>query len=273
DRAIAAMLEQGAFGDAGHEILVEEFMDGEELSVFALCDGSGACVMQGAQDYKRLLDADSGPNTGGMGAYSPVSFDTLAVHQDIVQSLIQPTLAALVDAGAPFTGLLYAGVMLTGSGPKVVEFNCRFGDPETETLMPLMLSSLLEPVAAVARGESLAAVEPFRWSDGASVTTVVAEAGYPDSPRSGDVIDFPEPEDNVYVFHAGTRVAEDWRPTPEADPRVVTAGGRVLAITAVGATLAAAAASSRGYAERVRFDGKQMRSDIGARELARLRNA
>lgn len=270
DGAISAMLRDSAFGDAGHNILVEEFMEGEELSVFAICDGVRACVMQGVQDHKRLRDGDKGPNTGGMGAYSPVSLDTPELQAIILHRLIHPTLAALREAGVPFTGLLYLGVMVTPSGPKVVEFNCRFGDPETETLMPLMSSSLLDPIAAVARGESLAGMAPFQWRDAASVTTVLAEAGYPESPRSGDVIDFPEPDDDVYVFHAGTRVIEGSRPEPDADPHVVTAGGRVLAITAVGATLAAASAKSRGYAERVHFDGKQMRSDIGWRDLARL---
>lgn len=270
DRAISAMLEEGAFGDAGHDILIEEFMEGEELSVFAICDGFRACVMQGAQDHKRLLDGDSGPNTGGMGAYSPVSFDTSELQRTIIVSVIDPTLAALREGGTPFTGLLYAGVMLTRSGPKVVEFNCRFGDPETETLLPLLSSSLLDPIVAVARGESLARIAPFQWKGAASVTTVLAEAGYPESPRSGDTIAFPEPDDDVYVFHAGTRVAERSRPKSDAASGVVTAGGRVLAITAVGATLAVAAAKSRGYAEQVHFDGKQMRRDIGRRELALL---
>ncbi|MGI9089967.1 MAG: phosphoribosylglycinamide synthetase C domain-containing protein, partial [Gemmatimonadaceae bacterium] len=196
------------------------------------------------------------------------------LQRAVIDRVIDPTLAALREGGTPFTGLLYAGVMLTRSGPKVVEFNCRFGDPETETLLPLLSSSLLDPIVAVARGESLAGIAPFQWKDAASVTTVLAEAGYPESPRSGDTIAFPESDDDVYVFHAGTRVAEGSRPKPDAasdaDPGVVTAGGRVLAITAVGATLAVAAAKSRGYAEQVDFDGKQMRRDIGRRELALL---
>lgn len=270
DRAITNMLEGSAFGDAGHEILVEEFMEGEELSLFAICDGSRACVMRGAQDYKRLQDGDRGPNTGGMGAYAPVSFDTSQLHDNILHSIVHPTLTALRKVGSPFTGLLYAGVMLTESGPRVVEFNCRFGDPETETLLPLMSSSLLEPVAAVARGESLAGVSSFKWRGGASVTTVLAEAGYPNDPHSGDLIDFPAPDDDVFVFHAGTRAADmQTHVAAGTDPRVVTAGGRVLAVTAVGATLAAAADKSRSYAEAIRFAGKQMRHDIGRREIAR----
>lgn len=270
DRAISAMLDRGDFGAAGHDILVEEFMEGEELSVFAICDGVRACVMKGAQDHKRLLDGDIGPNTGGMGAYSPVSFDTQALQALVLHSVIHPTLAALREEGSPFTGLLYAGIMLTTGGPKVVEFNCRFGDPETETLLPLMASSLLAPVTAVARGESLARTTAFRWRSGASVTTVLAEAGYPSNPHSGDPIDFPAPDDDVFVFHAGTSAIRR-SPSPSgAGPSVVTSGGRVLAITAVAATLSEAAEKSRAYAEGVSFAGKQMRRDIGWRELARL---
>lgn len=276
ERAIVSMLENGEFGDAGREILIEEFMEGEELSVFAICDGSRACLMIGAQDHKRLEDRDLGPNTGGMGAYAPVSFDTGTLQHLIRHSIIDPTLAELQGAGTPFTGLLYAGLMLTPSGPRVVEFNCRFGDPETESLLPLMASSLLAPVGAVARGESLAGIAPFQWKPGASVTTVLAAAGYPGAPRSGDAINFPAPEDDVYLFHAGTRIADESggasRSTaaPAADPRVVTAGGRVLAVTAVAPTLAAAWEKSRRHALGVQFAGKQMRHDIGWRELERL---
>lgn len=270
DRAISAMLSGGEFGAAGHEILVEEFMEGEELSVFAICDGLRALVMKGAQDHKRLLDGDIGPNTGGMGAYAPVSFDTEALQARILHSIIHPTLTALREEGTPFTGLLYAGVMLTAAGPKVVEFNCRFGDPETETLLPLMVSSLLAPVTAVARGQSLASTTSFRWRPAASVTTVLAEAGYPSSPRSGDPIEFPAPDEDVFVFHAGTSEASRSPLSASTVPRVVTSGGRVLAITAVAGTLAAAAEKSRTYAEEVSFAGKQLRHDIGWRELARL---
>ena len=206
-RAIAEMLDGGAFGAAGKELLIEEFMEGEEISVFALCGGDHSRLMIGAQDHKRLNDGDLGPNTGGMGAYAPVSLDTRVLQEIIKAKVIDPTLAALHDAGCPFTGLLYAGMMLTSRGPKVVEFNCRFGDPETQALLPLMSSSLLEPLLTIARGESLADVPEFEWSDEASVTTVLAAAGYPADPRKGDPITFPPPQDGVYVFHAGTRVA------------------------------------------------------------------
>jgi phosphoribosylamine---glycine ligase len=269
ERAITEMLEGNAFGAAGRELLIEEFMDGEEVSVFAVCDGDHSRLMIGAQDHKRLDNGDLGPNTGGMGAYAPVSVDTDMLQEFVKSKVVDPTLAALHAAGSPFTGLLYAGMMLTPGGPKVVEFNCRFGDPETQTLLPLMSSSLLEPMLAVARGESLKDVPEFEWRPGASVTTVLAASGYPAHPRRGDPIAFPPPLDGVYVFHAGTRVAGAALPAAPPDPPVVTDGGRVLSITAVGPNLRAAAELSRAYAGQVRFAGKQMRRDIGWRDLRR----
>ena len=273
ERAIVEMLDRGALGDAGREILVEEYMEGEELSVFALCAGENSRLMIGAQDHKRLDEGDLGPNTGGMGAYAPVSLDAPALREVIRTRIIDPTLAALRDAGAPFNGLLYAGVMLTRFGPKVVEFNCRFGDPETQTLLPLMSSSLLEPLLAVATTDSLTDVPEFEWRDEAAVTTVLAAYGYPTDARKGDAIAFPPPQDGVYVFHAGTRLAAGAVPTPPQDPPVVTDGGRVLSVTAVAPTLRSAAALSRSYADRIAFAGKQMRHDIGWRELSRLAKA
>lgn len=262
EQAIDAMLQNDVFGAAGREVLVEEFMQGEELSLFAICDGDHALLMTGAQDHKRLLDGDRGPNTGGMGAYAPVSLDTAPLRERVMREIITPTLAALREDGSPFTGLLYAGLMVTTDGPKVVEFNCRFGDPETQALLPFMDGSLLDAVSAVARGDSLTNVAPLRWKAGASVTTVVAAGGYPDNVRTGHPIDFPPSVDDVYVFHAGTRV------TPDG---IVTAGGRVVAITAVAPTLADAVSRSRAYAEQIQFEGKQMRRDIAWRELARGR--
>jgi phosphoribosylamine--glycine ligase len=271
ERAVRDMLEGNAFGDAGHEVLVEEFLQGEELSIFGITDGIDVLMLAGAQDHKRLLDGDTGPNTGGMGAYAPVSIDTRALRAHVYEEIFIPTLDALASEGATFTGLLYAGLMLTTTGPKVIEFNCRFGDPETEALLPLMASSLLEPMLAVARGESIASIPEPEWKHAASVTTVVAAGGYPERPRTGDPIAFPPASDDVYVFHAGTRVPDGVHVPLDADPPVVTAGGRVLAITAVAPTLERAAAKSREVAERVRFEGKQIRHDIAWRELARLR--
>jgi phosphoribosylamine--glycine ligase len=261
ERAIDSMLLDHAFGDAGNEILIEEFMEGEELSVFALCDGRHAMMMMGGQDHKRLLDGDQGPNTGGMGAYAPVSIDTQPLRNTIMFRIFEPILAALNEAGASFTGLLYAGLMITKEGPKVVEFNCRFGDPETQALLPLLESSLLTPMLTIARSESLAGCDPLAWRNGASITTVLAAEGYPNAVKTGDPITFAPEEKDVYVFHAGTKVT--------SDDSVVTAGGRVLAVTALGATLQEAAERSRAHAERIQFAGKQMRRDIGWRELTR----
>jgi phosphoribosylamine--glycine ligase len=262
ERAIDAMLSDRVFGSAGREILIEEFLEGEELSLFAITDGHQALPLLPAQDHKRLLDGDFGPNTGGMGAYAPTSIATPELTSRVMSEIIRPALAAMREAGSPFKGLLYAGLMITDDGPKVVEFNCRFGDPETQALMPLMDSSLLELIAAVAGGGSLSLARYPDWKPLSSVTTVVAAAGYPDKVRTGDVIQLPSPEEGVELFHAGT--ARD-----PATNELVTPGGRVVAVTAVASSLFEAAELSRSYAEQVSFKGKQLRRDIGWRELTR----
>ena len=259
--AIDAMLGDRVFGDAGGEILIEEFMEGEELSLFVITDGERAIPLLAAQDHKRLLDGDFGPNTGGMGAYAPTSIATPELIIQVMREIIEPTLRAMRAEGCPFKGLLYAGLMLTTEGPKVVEFNCRFGDPETEALMPLMESSLLELIASVAGGGSLATARAPDWKPLAAVTTVVAADGYPEKPRTGDAIRLPEVPEDVHVFQAGTAL--------NSAGQLVTAGGRVLAVTAVGEGLFEAAERSREYAEEVSFKGKQLRGDIGWRELTR----
>ncbi|HVD62236.1 MAG TPA: phosphoribosylamine--glycine ligase [Gemmatimonadaceae bacterium] len=262
ERAIEMMIGDRAFGDAGAEVLLEDYMEGEELSLFAITDGTNVVPLIGAQDHKRLLDDDLGPNTGGMGAYCPVSIATQSLVDEIVGTVFLPTLAGLRSRDSMFTGLLYAGLMITSDGPKVVEFNCRFGDPETQAILPLMKSSLLELVTAVANGDSLRNVEPVEWKDDYAVTTVLASAGYPDSPHIGDSIRLPAVPNGIQVFHAGTKRGP-------ATGELMTAGGRVLSITGVARSLAEAAASSREYADRVSFDGKQMRRDIAWRELER----
>ena len=260
DQAIDDMLEGNRFGAAGAEVVVEEFMEGEELSVFAVTNGTDFVLLPGLQDHKRLHDGDRGPNTGGMGAYVPVGIATADVTAD-VSRIVRQTLDALRARGRPFTGLLYAGLMVTREGPKVVEFNCRFGDPETQALMPVLdvESSLCALMAAVAHGEPLPRTEGR--AAGACVTTVVAAAGYPDAPRTGDPITLPAAQDGVLVFHAGT--------ARDAAGRLVTAGGRVLAVSAVAGSIAEARQKSVSAAERVRFQGSQHRADIGWRELAR----
>ena len=263
--AIDRMLRDGALGEAGSEVLVEEFMHGEELSLFALTDGERFLTMLPVQDHKRLFAGDAGPNTGGMGAYAPVAIGTASIVREAAARIIAPMLAALRERSCAFTGLLYAGLMITDEGPKVVEFNCRFGDPETQAVLPLMKSSLLDAFVAIASGDGLGTVRPFQWRSGFAVTTVLAARGYPDSPFTGDAITFPEPDDRVIPFHAGT--------ARKADGTLVTAGGRVLAVTAVAETFDEAHRASADFAAGVQFRGKQYRADVGWRESARRARA
>ncbi len=260
--AIDRIMGDKAFGAAGDECLVEAFMQGEELSLFALTDGIDVLTMMPAQDHKRLLNGDDGPNTGGMGAYTPVSLGTPALLEDVTERILLPTLHALRKRRTPFTGLLYAGLMLTDEGPQVVEFNCRFGDPETQAILPMLSSSLLDPMLAIARGARIGNMSPLTWRDGASVTTVVAAAGYPDTPRAGDVIHLPDDDATRRVYHAGT--------TRSAQGELVTSGGRVVAVTGIGDTFEDARRISRDGAELVEFEGRQFRTDIGWREHERL---
>jgi phosphoribosylamine--glycine ligase len=262
DRAIDDMLVRGTFGASGSEVLVEEFMTGEEISIFAITDGSNFALLPPSQDHKRLLEGDRGPNTGGMGAYAPVSIATPAVMDEVRRMIIQPTLDAMADAGAPFTGLLYAGLMLTTSGPRVVEFNCRFGDPETQAVLPLLADPLLPAfLSSTGRGE-LSAQSVLAPLPLAAVTIVIASAGYPDSPRTGDMIQIPRRvPDGVTIFHAGTAI--------DAHRGLITAGGRVLAVTATAPTIENALELARGTAAEVSFDGAQWRRDIAWRELER----
>jgi phosphoribosylamine---glycine ligase len=257
-----AMLTGQAFGRAGSVIVIEELLQGEELSVFALTDGSDALLLLPAQDHKRIGVRDSGPNTGGMGAYAPVSIASDALLERVRHDIVLPALAALDADGNPFRGLLYAGLMLTRDGPHVIEFNARFGDPETQVVLPLLESSLLEPMLAIARGDSIRGLQ-LTWRAGAALTTVLAAAGYPGTYVKDDVITIP-PEvtaaRDIIVYHAGTALR---------DGQLVTAGGRVLAVTGVAPHMHAAAERSRWAAAAIDFAGKQFRPDIGWRELAR----
>jgi phosphoribosylamine--glycine ligase len=222
--------------------------------------------MVAAQDHKRVGEGETGPNTGGMGAYAPVSIATPELMARVRAEILEPTVAAMAEEGRGFTGLLYAGLMLTETGPRVVEFNCRFGDPETQVVLPLLRSSLLEPMAEIARGGSIEGLE-LAWSDGAAATTVLASEGYPGDYRTGASIDIPpdlESPGDVIVFHAGTR---------REDGRLVGSGGRVLSVTALAPTVAEAAAKSRAVAERIHFDGRYFRRDIGWREARRAEAA
>lgn len=259
--ALQAMLGDLTFGEAGREVVIEDFLDGEEISVFAVTDGTNAVVLQPSQDYKRVGEGDTGLNTGGMGAYAPVSIATDEVVTECRIRVIEPTLRALAASGAPFRGLLYAGVISTSDGLKVIEFNCRFGDPETQVVLPMMRTSLLELMRTVAEGGALtpgvAAARP-----GAAVSTIVASGGYPGSYETGKTISIPDDleSDDCIVFHAGTR---------NEDGRLVTAGGRVLAVTALAPTFLAAADASEAAAARIEFGGAFHRKDIGWRERLR----
>ena len=258
--AVHAMLGARQFGEAGDVVVIEAFLLGEELSVLAVTNGRDVRILPAAQDHKRLLEGDQGPNTGGMGAYAPVALATAEVLARVERDVLLPALVELERRGAPFRGVLYAGLMLHHDGtPNVVEFNCRLGDPETEVVVPLVASGLTALFDAAARGEAL---PELILGDGAAVTTVLAASGYPDAPRTGDVITIPEalPE-GVTVYHAGTARRDDGA--------LVTNGGRVLAVTAVAPTFAAAQQASRAAADGIHFEGKQYRRDIGWREQAR----
>lgn len=239
------------------QVLVEEFLDGPEVSLFAITDGATVVPLQPAQDFKRLGDGDAGPNTGGMGAYTPLPWAPDDLVAEVHDRVLQPTVDEMARRGTPFSGLLYAGLALTSRGVRVVEFNARFGDPETQALLRLLDSPLGELLRAAADG-TLADVEPPRWRDGAAVAVVMASRGYPASSSSGDVITLAETLDadpDVDVVHAGTAVV---------DGDLVTAGGRVLAVTAVGSDLGDARERAYRGVTAVGFDGAQWRTDIAA---------
>jgi phosphoribosylamine--glycine ligase len=250
--ALAACLNERRFGDAGDVVVVEERLEGEELSVFAVTDGEHVQLLAPARDYKRALDGDRGPNTGGMGAYAPAR-DDLALLDSAVETVIRPTLAALAEAGTPFVGCLYAGLMLTARGPRVLEFNARFGDPEAQVILPIAGAGVLDTLNAAARGELVDA--PAAPSAEAAVVVVACADGYPAPPRVGDVVHgLDEAGEHALVFQAGTAR----RQTGE----LVTAGGRVLGVVGRGADVAAARGQAYASIERVQFDGMRIRTDI-----------
>ncbi len=260
--AVRGMLGDHRFGDAGNTVVIEGFLKGEELSVFAVTNGREVRILPSAQDHKRLGEGDVGPNTGGMGAYAPVSFATPKLLARVEREVFLPTLRELEKRGAPFVGLLYAGLMIAPDGsPWVIEFNCRFGDPETQAVLPLIERGLAALLTAAAKGEAL----PFvSLSTGASVTTVLAAEGYPEAPKQGAAITIPDKlPAGVTVFHAGTS---------GADGTLRASGGRVLTVTAVAPTFREAQARSKLACEMIEFSGKVWRSDIGWREAKRLKD-
>jgi phosphoribosylamine---glycine ligase len=256
--ALDVFFAEKRFGET--EVVLEEFLDGEELSLLALCDGERALPLAPAQDYKRIFDGDRGPNTGGMGSYSPVPGIDEERAIELARTVHQPIVDELRRRGTPYHGILYAGLMMTAAGPKVLEFNCRFGDPETQAVLPRLRSDLLSLLEAAVRPGGLEGVAPD-WSPEWAVTVVLASRGYPASSSKGDAIRGLDDLEDAEVLHAGTA---------ERDGEIVTAGGRVLNVTALGSTPGAARDRAYAAAERIRFDGMQMRTDIAARAVDRV---
>jgi phosphoribosylamine--glycine ligase len=259
--AVRSMLGEKQFGEAGEVVVIEDFLVGEETSLLALTNGCDIELLPASQDHKRLLEGDRGPNTGGMGAYGPVSIATPQLLERARREVIEPCLAELARRGAAFSGVLYAGIMVGPDGtPWVVEFNCRLGDPETQVVLPLVRGGLTEAFLRIARGEAPPRldIDPNAFA----VTTVLAARGYPDTPEKGAAITIPdELPEGVTVFHAGTR--------RDAEGVLRVNGGRVLNVTAVAGSFADAQARSRAAADAITFDGKQYRRDIGWREASR----
>jgi phosphoribosylamine--glycine ligase len=258
--AVDEIMRGRIFGDAGDRVVIEEYLEGEEVSFMALTDGATVLPLASSQDHKRLGDGDTGPNTGGMGAYSPAPAVTAAVHEQIMSEVMQPIVRGLAARGIVYRGVLYAGLMITSEGPKVLEFNVRFGDPECQTLLLRLQSDLFEHMWAVTEGGGLAG-QRLVWDPRAAVCVVLAAAGYPGNYETGKEIhglerlrDWP----NGVVFHAGTT---------ERDGRVVTSGGRVLGVTALGEDIAAAVREAYQAVEQIRWDGMHYRRDIGRRGM------
>lgn len=258
DKAIEDMLTDHAFGDASATIVIEEYMVGPEVSVLAFADGKSVLPMVSAQDHKRIFDGDKGPNTGGMGAYSPAPVYTEALSAEVNKTIIEPTIAAMAAEGTPFTGILYTGLMLTEKGPRVLEYNVRFGDPETQPIMVRMKSDIVELFQACVDGKLDEAT--LEWHDEAAVCVIMASGGYPASSEKGVPIHGLDDiaAEEAIVFHSGTA---------EKDGEIVTNGGRVLGVTAKDATIKGAIDKAYAAVEKINFDHMQFRRDIGARAL------
>ncbi len=263
NEAIEEMLgEKAIFGESGKTVVIEEFMEGEEASIFVVCDGKDYVILTSAQDHKRVFDDDKGPNTGGMGAYAPAPVVTDELLAEVKAKIIEPTLKGMAAEGKPYTGVLYVGIMVTSKGPKVVEYNCRLGDPECQIVLPLYDGDVLELFDAAEKGE-IAKLGTPKPPKGSAAIIVLASAGYPGSYEKGKVvtgIDAAEAK-GVSVLHAGTKMA---------DGKLVTNGGRVFGVVASGATLQDALDTAYAGAAEVKFDGVFYRKDIGKKGLARL---
>jgi phosphoribosylamine--glycine ligase len=258
--AVRSIMVDRDFGEAGKLVVVEECLVGEEVSILAFTDGVNVVPMVSSQDHKRVFDNDQGPNTGGMGAYAPAPVYTPALHRQVMDEIIVPMISALDAEGRAYSGVIYAGLMITGTGPKVLEFNARFGDPETQPVLSLLETDLIEIIDAILE-KRLDSID-IKWKKQSSVCVVLASGGYPGSYEKGKVIkglDQVSPE--TMVFHAGTA---------KKDGEIVTAGGRVLGVTAVGPDILAAIKSAYETVEKISFDGMQYRKDIGRRAVERL---
>ena len=260
EAAVKTIMEDKAFGDSGREIVIEEFLTGPEVSVLAFTDGTAIVPMVSSMDHKRAGDGDTGLNTGGMGTVAPNPFYTPETAQTCMDKIFLPTLAAMRAEGCPFKGCLYFGLMITPDGPKVIEYNCRFGDPETQVVLPLLKTDLLTVMQAV-ESETLGGLQ-VEWSSGAAACVILASGGYPGSYPKGKELFIPAglPE-NVTVYHAGDKLDGG---------KLVTSGGRVLGVTAVGETLEAALKDAYAAAERIEFEGRYFRHDIGRRALSAM---
>ncbi|MEM9289105.1 MAG: phosphoribosylamine--glycine ligase [Pseudomonadota bacterium] len=252
---------RGRFGEAGAEVVVEAFLEGEEASFFAICDGETALPLATAQDHKAAYDGDKGPNTGGMGAYSPAPVTTDALCDQVMATIIDPTMREMAARGMPFSGVLYAGLMITADGPQLIEYNVRFGDPECQVLMMRLESDLAKLLMAAAKGQL--AFQSLRWSADKAITVVMTNKGYPGSYSKGDVIsglDAAQISHDIAVFHAGTKADGD---------SVLATGGRVLNVTAKGATVTDAQAKAYETVQKISWPNAAYRSDIGWRAIAR----
>ncbi len=259
EAALEESMKKKVFGDAGSKVVIEEFLEGEEASILAFVDGETIVPMVSAQDHKRVFDGDQGPNTGGMGSYSPAPVVTEKLNEEILEKILKPTVAALKRLGIIYKGVLYAGLMITKEGPKVIEYNCRFGDPETQVVLPRLKTDFVNICMAVAQGKlSHLKVE---WNEEQAACVVMASQGYPSSYPKGKVIEGLEKaaqNPDTYVFHAGTALEGG---------KVVTSGGRVLCVTGVGKTLQKAIEKAYGAVKEIRFDGAHYRKDIAWRAL------
>ena len=261
EAAVIEMMKNGKFGASGSRVVVEEFLEGPEVSVLCFTDGTAIRPMASSMDHKRALDGDRGLNTGGMGVIAPNPYYTPEMAARCMEEIFLPTLAAMREEGCPFRGCLYFGLMITKDGPKVIEYNCRFGDPETQAVLPLLESDLFAIMRATTEGTLSQADVRFR--DGASCCVVLASGGYPEKYETGKPISgIPEAEKSAYVYHAGTKMLEDGT--------LVTSGGRVLGVTAVADDLPKAIRLAYEAADHIRFDGLHRREDIGARALKAL---